>query len=68
MLGNQEAARGPKRAEDARMGNEARREGLGPPRQPIRQNREKRDVRPIRVGLPAGTRRTDEPPQVLPQA
>ena len=61
VLGNQEANRGPGQLEDTRMGDEAQREGHCQPRQPIRQNREKRDVRPVRVGLPAGTPRTAEP-------
>ena len=65
MLGNQEAIRGPKRAEDARMGDEARREGLGPPRQPLCQNRKERGFRPVRIGLPAGEERTSQPTEVL---
>ena len=50
------------------MEDEARREGHRQPRQPLCQDREKRDIRPLRVGLPAGTRQADEPPRILQEA
>ena len=68
VLGNQEKSRGPEGLEDTRMEDEARREGHRQPRQPLCQDREKRDIRPLRVGLPAGTRQADEPPRILQEA
>ena len=67
MLGNQEANRGPEQVEDTRLEDEARREGHCQPRQPLCQNREELDFRPVRIGLPVGEERTSQPTEVLPR-
>ena len=59
--------RGVSKGHSNRKGDEAQRERHSQPRQPLCQNREERNLRPVRIGLPAGEERTSQSTEVLPR-